>query len=105
MIIRGGENIAPGEIESILSEHPGIEQVKVVGVPDPHYGEEICAVIAARRSIGEDELRGRISDRLEAFKEPCYYVFTDSLPLTPGGKIDAAACRELAIADIAQSQK
>jgi fatty-acyl-CoA synthase len=104
VIIRGGENIAPGEVECVLAEHPLVEQVKVVGIPDDHYGEEVCAVVISKCSIKEDELRSLISGRLESFKEPRYYVFLDQLPLTMGGKVDTKACKEHAISVVATRQ-
>ena len=100
VIIRGGENIAPGEVECILAEHPSVKQVKVIGVPDEHYGEVVCAVVVANGLASEEDLRGFISGRLEPFKEPRYYVFMDQLPLTLGGKVDVNACRKQAISVI-----
>jgi fatty-acyl-CoA synthase len=96
MLIRGGENIYPREIEEFLYTHPDIEQVEVVGVPDPRYGEEIAAWIrlAAGRTMSEDEVRDYCRGRLAHFKIPRYVRFVDTYPMTVTGKVQKYLIRE-----------
>lgn len=98
LIIRGGENISPGELETVLSRMDGVETCKVVGVPDPHYGEEICACIipSAGISLSEDAIREFMAKDLAAFKIPKYICFFESLPVTATGKIKPSAVKKLA---------
>lgn len=99
LIIRGGENISPSEIEVVLSRLPGIKASKVVGVPDPHYGEEICACVI--REEGSAVTTGEITEYLSAhlayYKVPKYIKFFDSFPTTATGKIKPAEVRALAM--------
>ncbi len=99
MIIRGGENVAPGEIEEILSQDPRIREVKCVGVPDAHYGEEICACVVPREGSAPppaEEVRALAAARLAAFKVPRYVVFLESIPRTDSGKPALKELRETA---------
>ena len=102
MIIRGGENIAPREIEELLYQHPKIEDVQVVGVPDRKYGEEVAAWIKLRlgESATEDEIREYCRARIAHFKAPRYVKFVDSFPTTVTGKIQKYKIREQAIIDL-----
>lgn len=102
MIIRGGENIAPREIEELLYQHPKIEDVQVVGVPDRKYGEEVAAWIKLRlgESATEDEIRDYCRARIAHFKAPRYVKFVDSFPTTVTGKIQKYKIREQAIIDL-----
>ncbi len=89
-IIRGGENIYPGEIEMILSGHPGVREVVVVGVPDRRWGEIVKAVVAATdtdRPVAAEELRSFVASRTARFKVPELIQFVDELPRTPSGKV------------------
>ena len=99
IIIRGGENIAPREIEDLLYQHPKVEQVSVVGVPDRRLGEEILAMIKLRagESATEKEIRGFCRARLAHFKAPRYVMFTDTFPMTVTGKIQKYKIRQQAI--------
>lgn len=97
LIIRGGENIAPGEIENILCEDPRVDVVKVIGVPDRHYTEEVCACVVKREDMTEDEVRELVRCRAAAFKIPRYVLFMDSFPLLPNGKIDRKTLQKTAI--------
>ena len=97
LIIRGGENIAPGEIENILCEDPRVDVVKVIGVPDRHYTEEVCACVVKREDMTEDEVRELVRRRAAAFKIPRYVLFMDSFPLLPNGKIDRKTLQKTAI--------
>ena len=102
MIIRGGENVYPREIEEYLYHHPAVQDVQVFGVPDDHYGEEICAYIKLRpgmEATGEDIIafcRGQIAH----FKVPRYVKFVDQFPMTVTGKVQKFAMRDQAIAEL-----
>jgi long-chain acyl-CoA synthetase len=89
MIIRGGFNVYPRELEEILYGHPSVVECAVIGVPDAEHGEEIKAVIALRpgASLTEDELRGYCKERMAAYKYPRIYEFRAELPKGPTGKI------------------
>jgi long-chain acyl-CoA synthetase len=88
LVIRGGFNVYPREVEEALARHPGVVQVAVIGVPDAVHGEEICAVVV-RDSGGptEDELIGWAKERLGRHKYPRQVRFVDSLPLGPSHKV------------------
>ena len=96
MVIRGGENLFPAEIEAILHEHPAIVEAAVVGVPDPFMGEELAAFIRAEKgwSLNEAELRSHVRARLAAHKAPRYWIAVDEFPLTGSGKIQKFLLRE-----------
>ena len=96
MLIRGGENIFPREIEEFLFEHPDIEQAEVIGVPDPKFGEEICAWIRLREGavVSEDEVREFCRERIAHFKIPRYILFVDEFPMTITGKVQKFKMRE-----------
>lgn len=96
LIIRGGENIFPGEIESCIADDPRVENVRVIGVPDVHYGEELCACVAAK-NVTADEVRERVSKALAYYKVPKYVLLFDTLPCGESGKVLLGALRELAI--------
>jgi fatty-acyl-CoA synthase len=92
MIIRGGENIYPREIEAVLLSHPGVAEVAVVGVPDRFWGEVVGAVVRPASDVGEaelaqDELAEHCRERLAAYKTPVRWLFTDGFPLTSTGKV------------------
>jgi fatty-acyl-CoA synthase len=87
MIIRGGENIYPREIEAILLGHPGVTDAAVVGVADRFWGEEVGAVVCSPAPPTVAELTELCRDRLARYKVPTRWLFTDSLPLTATGKI------------------
>ena len=99
MVIRGGENIYPREVEEVLFEHPGVASVQVVGVPDARMGEELAAfvVVRAGASIDEDEVREFCRSRLARFKVPRHVCFTDEFPMTVTGKVQKFRLREEAI--------
>lgn len=88
LIIRGGENIYPGELEEILLVDPRIADCRVLGVPDPHYMEEICACVVSREAITAEEVRELLRGKVSYFKIPRYVLFFDALPLLPSGKPD-----------------
>lgn len=88
MIITGGENVSPGEIESLLSLHPKVEEVAVVGIPDEQWGQILAAYIKAREAFDEKELDEYcLASSLASFKRPRRYIFVDEIPKSPVGKI------------------
>ena len=89
LIIRGGENIQPREIDEVLYSHPKIQDAATVGVPDPLYGEEVKSFVVLRpgEKCSEEELLKYCSERLAAFKCPKSIAFIDEMPKSPGGKI------------------
>lgn len=99
MVIRGGENIYPREIEEFLFQHPSVEQSAVVGVPDKKYGEELAAWIKlkAGQSCTEDDIRAFCRASLAHYKVPRYVRFVDAFPQTVTGKIQKFKIRELMI--------
>jgi fatty-acyl-CoA synthase len=97
MVIRGGENIYPREIEEFLFTHPAVEQAAVVGVPDPKYGEETCAWIKLKgdaSNTSEDEIRQFCRAKLAHYKVPRYIKFVTAFPQTVTGKIQKFKIRE-----------
>ena len=102
MIIRGGENIYPREIEEYLYGHPAIEDVQVIGVPDEKYGEQVMAWIKLREgaeATGED-IKAFCKGRIAHFKVPRYVKFVDGFPMTVTGKIRKVEMREISIAEL-----
>jgi fatty-acyl-CoA synthase len=99
MIIRGGENVYPREIEEFLYSHPEIRDVQVVGVPDERYGEEIAAFVVARGAGGLDAeaVREFCRGRIAHYKIPRYVIAVDEFPMTVTGKIQKFKLREHAI--------
>ncbi|MBI1886714.1 MAG: long-chain-fatty-acid--CoA ligase [Chloroflexi bacterium] len=89
LIIRGGENIAPGEIEAVLEQHPQLEEAAVIGVPDAEWGEEVKAVLVPKAGAkpSPDELTAFVKERLASFKAPRYYAFVSELPRNYLGKV------------------
>jgi len=96
MLIRGGENVYPREIEEFLFGHPKVSQVQVFGVPDAKYGEEVCAWIVLRpgETATEDEIRSYCRERIAHYKVPRYVRFVTDLPMTVTGKAQKFAMRE-----------
>jgi fatty-acyl-CoA synthase len=89
LIISGGENIYPAEVENVLAGHPGVAQVALVGVPDEHWGEVGCAVVVPRDGpLTSEELAAFCRERLARYKVPKHIVFTERLPMTGAGKVD-----------------
>jgi len=97
MIIRGGENLSPKEIEDMIYTFEGVKDVAVVAAPSYKYGEEVCAVIVpkARVQLDPDEIRAFVNKKLSKHKTPKYIVFTESLPLTASGKVQKYKLREM----------
>jgi fatty-acyl-CoA synthase len=99
MIIRGGENIYPREIEEFLHSHDDIADVQVVGVPDEKYGEELCAWVLARAGadLDADAVRDYCRERLAHFKVPRYVMFVEDFPMTITGKVQKFKMRDASI--------
>ncbi|MCA9094214.1 MAG: AMP-binding protein, partial [Planctomycetaceae bacterium] len=99
MICRGGENIYPREIEEFLHTHPAIQNIAVVGVPDPKYVEETAAWIKLRpgKTLTEEELRQFCKGKLAHYKVPRYIQFVEEFPMTVTGKIQKFKIREALI--------
>jgi fatty-acyl-CoA synthase len=102
MVIRGGENVYPREIEEFLYRHPKIQDVQVIGVPDDRYGEEICAWVKLRPGAAatEEEIRGFCRDQIAHYKVPRYVKFVDEFPMTVTGKIQKFIMRERTVAEL-----
>ena len=97
MVIRGGENIYPKEVEEFLYQHPAIQDVQVVGVPDPKYGEELMAWIILKdgENLTSEEVKAYCKGKISYHKIPRYIEFTDAYPMTASGKIQKFLLREL----------
>ena len=103
MIICGGENIYPREIEEFLYTHPKVAEVAVIGVPDVRYGEQVCAWIRLREGCdaAEEELRAFCHGQIATYKIPRYLRFTTEFPTTVTGKIQKFRMREISIQELA----
>jgi fatty-acyl-CoA synthase len=102
LVIRGGENVYPREVEEFLYGHPAVADVQVIGVPDERYGEELCAWVRLRdgEQAGGDELRDWCQGRIASFKVPRYWRFTDEFPMTVTGKVQKFKMREVSIEEL-----
>ncbi len=102
MIIRGGENVYPREVEEFLYTHPAIEDVQVIGVPDARYGEELCAWVRLRpgQDLTEQDLRAYCTGQIAHFKIPRYLRITSDFPMTVTGKVQKFKMRETSIAEL-----
>jgi fatty-acyl-CoA synthase len=102
MVIRGGENIYPREVEEFLYTHPKIQDVQVVGVPDAKYGEELCAWVRLRDGVlvTDDEIREFCRGQIATFKIPRYIRFTEEFPMTVTGKVRKVEMREVSIREL-----
>jgi fatty-acyl-CoA synthase len=107
MVIRGGENIYPREVEEYLYGHPDIQDVQIFGVPDTKYGEELCAWIVSKAgaTLDEEGVRRFCQDRISHYKIPRYIRFVDSFPSTVTGKVQKFAMREAMIEDFAREKR
>ena len=106
MVIRGGENVYPREIEEFLYTHPQIADVQVVGVPDERYGEELMAWVVPRpgANLTEQEVKDFCKGQIARFKIPRYVKFVDSFPMTVTGKVQKFKMREEAIDELGLDQ-
>jgi fatty-acyl-CoA synthase len=107
MVIRGGENLYPREIEEFLYGHPKVQDVQVFGVPDPKYGEELCAAIVLREGVEatEDEIRDFCKGRIAHYKVPRYVRFVDDFPKTVTGKVQKFIMRKEMAEELGLSQE
>ncbi len=107
MIIRGGENVYPTEIEQFLFRHPKIQDVAVIGVPDSKYGEEICAWVRLRanESATEQDIREFCDGQIAHFKVPRYVVIVSEFPTTVTGKIQKYLIRQEMIARLSLTEQ
>ncbi|HEU5295176.1 MAG TPA: AMP-binding protein [Burkholderiaceae bacterium] len=105
MLIRGGENVFPREIEEYLLRHPAVQDVQVFGVPDPKYGEEVCAWIIARRglAIDEQQVRAFCQGQIAHYKVPRYVRIVEQFPLTATGKAQKFEMRNAMIRELGLS--
>ncbi len=105
MVIRGGENVYPREIEEFLYRHPKIQDLQVIGVPDPHYGEELCAWVRLRdgESATVEEIRAFCQGQIANYKIPRYVKFVDGFPMTVTGKIQKFLMRQQTIEELGLS--
>jgi fatty-acyl-CoA synthase len=87
MIVSGGENVYPGEVEELLSLHPAIREAAVIGVPDEEFGRRLRAFVVASGDLGEDEVKRHVSANLARYKVPREVIFLDELPRNPTGKV------------------
>jgi fatty-acyl-CoA synthase len=102
MLIRGGENVYPREIEEFLFRHPKVQAVQVFGVPDQKYGEEICVwiILKTGEQASEDEIRDFCRGQIAHYKIPRYVRFVDEMPMTVTGKVQKFAMRDRMIEEL-----
>ena len=102
MVIRGGENVYPREVEEFLYGHPAIEDVQVIGVPDEKYGEELCAWVKLRQGgeLTADDVRAYCTGKIAHYKVPRYVRFTSEFPMTVTGKVQKFKMREVSITEL-----
>jgi fatty-acyl-CoA synthase len=101
MIIRGGVNLYPREIEELLFGHPLIADVAVIGIPDERWGEQVGAVVRLKDATvipNPDELKAWCRERISAHKAPNFWYFVESYPMTPSGKVQKFVLREQIVA-------
>ncbi|VXC63512.1 putative acyl-CoA synthetase YngI [Pseudomonas sp. 8Z] len=103
MIIRGGENVYPREIEEFLFEHPAVADVQVVGIPDEHYGEAVVAWVKChpQQVLDDAQLRAFCQGRIAHFKVPKHFMFVDAFPMTVTGKVQKFRIREISVEQLA----
>jgi fatty-acyl-CoA synthase len=102
LVIRGGENVYPREVEEFLYGHPDIEDVQVIGVPDARYGEELCAWVKVRagRELTTEQVREFCIGQIAHYKVPRYVRFTDEFPMTVTGKVQKFRMRETSVTEL-----
>ncbi len=102
MVIRGGENVYPREIEEFLYAHPAVKDVSVIGVPDEKYGEELCAWVVLKPDLSatEEEIREFCRGKIAHYKVPRYVRFVAEFPMTVTGKVQKYKMREVSTAEL-----
>ena len=106
MIIRGGENVYPREVEEFLHGHPDVADVQVIGVPSERYGEEVMAWVRRREgaSASGEDLAAYCRGRIASYKVPRHWKFVDEFPMTVTGKVQKFRMREVAIEELGLQQ-
>ncbi|MBC7730147.1 MAG: AMP-binding protein, partial [Microbacteriaceae bacterium] len=107
MVIRGGENVYPREVEEFLYRHPAVQDVQVVGVPDIKYGEELCAWIKLRdgHTATAEDIRAFCRGQIAHYKVPRHIRFVDHFPMTITGKVQKFLMRQQSIADLGLAEQ
>jgi fatty-acyl-CoA synthase len=107
MVIRGGENVYPREIEEFLYRHPKVQDVQVIGVPDPKYGEEVCAWIRLRdgEQATAEEIREFCRGQIAHYKVPRHIKFVDAFPMTITGKIQKFLMRQQMVQELGVTEQ
>ena len=107
LVIRGGENVYPREVEEFLYRHPKVQDVQVVGVPDPKYGEELCAWICLRagQTATPDEIREFCRGQIAHYKIPRHIRFVEAFPMTITGKVQKYLMRQQSIAELGLAEQ
>ena len=102
LIIRGGANIYPREIEEVLYQHPKVLEAAAVGIPDPRLGERVCACIVPRpgESLSFEELIAFLEDKIATYKLPEFLRLLDALPRTPTGKVRKGPLRDIVLESV-----
>lgn len=104
MLIRGGENIYPREIEEHIFTHPAVQNVQVFGVPDENFGEEVCAwvILKPGAEAEEEDIRNHCRGKLAHYKTPRYVRFRDEIPMTVTGKPQKFVMRDAMIKELGE---
>jgi len=107
MVIRGGENISPYEIEEYLRTHDKIFDVQVIGVPDKKYGEQVMAwvILKEYQEVSEDELKAYCKNQIATYKIPYYWKFVNEFPMTVTSKIRKVDMREISTRELGLSKR
>jgi fatty-acyl-CoA synthase len=107
MVIRGGENIYPREIEEFLYKHPKVQDAQVIGVPDVKYGEELCVWIRLKpnEACTDEEIRGFCQGQIAHYKVPRYVKFVDAFPMTVTGKVQKYLMREQMLEELGLTEE
>ncbi|GAQ90891.1 Long chain fatty acid acyl-CoA ligase [Klebsormidium nitens] len=102
MVIRGGQNLFPKEIEDVIHTHPGVEDVHIIGVPDSYYGEELCAWVKVKegQKSTPDDITSHCRERIARYKVPRYVKFVDAFPMTVTGKVQKYKMREVSAREL-----
>jgi fatty-acyl-CoA synthase len=102
MIIRGGENVYPREVEEFLHTHPGVSEAQVIGVPSAKYGEEVMAWIRPKPgvTVGEAELVAYCTGKIATYKIPRFWKIVTDFPMTVTGKVQKYRMREMALHEL-----
>jgi acyl-CoA synthetase (AMP-forming)/AMP-acid ligase II len=94
MILTGGENVYPREVEEVLYQHPAVADAAVIGAPDPKWGEKVVAVVCRRAEVSGEGLIAHCRARIASYKKPRHVVFVDALPKNASGKVLKRELRE-----------